>query len=172
MLSTCQRRCEDWSQSSGVFASWCLNVDLASSGFGSWNTCLTCAQAGSLLDRRLHRCESQAAGRHCLRTPSVRSGRPTWEDARILGSWGSETVFADVTAVTADCDCCKTRRKDAGGVWGQGGQVWDDYRVSIHVINLRMFAHVGILIPWVVGNLPSGIVHTENKVYTIIGTRN
>ena len=81
----------------------------------------------------------------------------------------AETVFADVTA---DCDCCKTRRKDAGGVWGQGGQVWDDYRVSIHVINLRMFAHVGILIPWVVGNLPSGIAHTENKVYTIIGTRN
>lgn len=81
-------------------------------------------------------------------------------------------MFADVTAVTADCDCCKTRRKDAGGVWGQGGQVWDDYRVSIHVINLRMFAHVGILIPWVVGNLPSDIAHTENKVYTIIGTRN
>ena len=78
-------------------------------------------------------------------------------------------MFADVTAVTADCDCCKTRRKDAGGVWGQGGQVWDDYRVSIHVINLRMFAHVGILIPWVVGNLPSGIAHTEIRFTQSLG---
>ena len=78
-------------------------------------------------------------------------------------------MFADVTAVTADCDCCKTRRKDAGGVWGQGGQVWDDYRVSIHVINLRMFAHVGILIPWVVGNLPRGIAHTEIRFTQSLG---
>ena len=70
-------------------------------------------------------------------------------------------MFADVTAVTAGCDCCKTRRKDAGGVWGQGGQVWDDYRVSIHVISTPIPRDIcTIFHPHSMG-VKSGVLPTE-----------
>ena len=57
-------------------------------------------------------------------------------------------MFADVTL--PHCEECKPNRKDAGGFWGaRRGQVWDDYRVSIHLINPPViFAQDFILILW------------------------
>ena len=56
-------------------------------------------------------------------------------------------MSADVTL--AGCEHRKPSRKDAGGFWGKRGQVWDDYRVSIHVINPVIFAQHFILMLWV-----------------------
>ena len=58
-------------------------------------------------------------------------------------------MFADVTLPPCRCDHRKPSRKDAGGLGGKRGQVWDDYRVSIHVINAVIFAQDFILIQWV-----------------------
>ena len=57
-------------------------------------------------------------------------------------------MFADVTL--PGCEQCEPSRKDAGGFWGaRWRQVWDDYRVSNHVINPPMiFAQDFILISY------------------------
>ena len=124
-------------------------VDEASGEWVYWNTCaapsdlprLGLSRAATTGVKARLRASAAAHGQSGL------SGRPE----RILGCKGILLllpVFADVTL--PHCEECKPNRKDAGGFWGaRRGQVWDDYRVSIHLINPPViFAQNFILISY------------------------